>query len=91
MAEQVIVTVVGLNRPGVLAEVTGKIARFHGNIMDIGQMMVQNYFHLFMIVEIDPRRLAFKTFKEGIEKLGEEKGYKVSVQHSKVFLYMHRI
>lgn len=48
---RVIVTAVGKNRPGVLAEITTAIARHDGNIMDISQKMMRDYFNLIMIVE----------------------------------------
>jgi len=56
--DRVIVTVVGRNRTGVLAEVTGEIARLNGNILDISQKMMQDYFHLIMQVGIVRRRRA---------------------------------
>jgi ACT domain-containing protein len=91
MADRAIVTVVGRNRVGVLSEVTTEIARMNGNIMDISQKMMGDFFNLIMSVDISDISVGFSAFKERLEKLGEEKGYRVSVQHEKVFLYMHRI
>lgn len=91
MPDRAIVTVVGRNRIGVLSEVTTEIANMNGNIMDISQKMMGDFFNLIMSVEISDLSVGFSTFKERLEKLGEEKGYKVSVQHEDVFLYMHRI
>ena len=87
----VIITVVGKNRPGVLSEVTTAIARAKGNIMDISQKMLEDYFNLIMIVDIGEADVGFAIFKDRLEKLGEDKGYKLSVQHEKVFHYMHRV
>ena len=89
--EEVIVTVVGRNRMGVLSETTGKIAQLKGNIMDISQKMIKGYFNLIMIVDISEVKVDFASFKRELEELGKEKGYNVSVQHEKVFQYMHRI
>ena len=89
--KEVIVTVVGKNRVGVLSETTGKIAELKGNIMDISQKMIKGYFNLIMIVDIAKIELDFASFKKELERLGKEKGYNVSVQHEKVFHYMHRI
>lgn len=91
MAENVVVTVVGKNRVGVLGEVTTAIAELNGNIMDISQKMIQDYFNLLMIVEISEIRGDFAEFKNRLERLGEEKGYRLTVQHERVFQYMHRI
>ena len=89
--EEVIVTVVGRNRVGVLSETTGKIAQLKGNILDISQKMLKGYFNLIMIVDISNTKSDFATFKKKLEDLGNKKGYNVSVQHQKVFDYMHRI
>ena len=88
---EVIVTVVGKNRSGVLAEVTGAIASLGGNIMDISQKMISGYFNLIMTVDLENAGTGLGKFKRALEELGEKRGYKVSVQHEKVFRYMHRI
>ena len=87
----VIVTVVGKNRAGVLSEVTTAIASLGGNIMDISQKMLSGCFNLIMIVDVSKVKIALADFKKKLEKLGDKKGYKISVQHEKVFHYMHRI
>ncbi len=89
--ETVIVTVVGKNRPGVLAEVTGTIAALSGNIQDINQKMLEDYFNLIMIVDISGAASSFDQFQKKLEALGVEKGYSIHVQHEKVFGYMHRV
>ena len=87
----VIVTVVGKDRVGIMAEVTTATANLGGNIVDISQKVIAGYFNLIMIVDISEARIGLIDFKKKLEKLGEKKGYKVSVQHEKVFRYMHRI
>ncbi|MFH1006759.1 MAG: ACT domain-containing protein [Candidatus Latescibacterota bacterium] len=91
MDEQVIVTVVGKNRVGVLGEVTAAIADLNGNIMDISQKMMGDYFNLLMIVSIAHIKGDFSTFKETLEEMGNKRGYRLSVQHERAFQYMHRI
>ena len=87
----VIVTVVGKNRPGVLAEVTSAIAQLRGNVMDISQKMLEDYFNLIMIVDLTGATVPFGQFQKSLESLGADKGYSIHVQHEKVFHYMHRV
>ena len=87
----VIVTVVGKNRPGVLSEVTTAIAGLSGNIMDINQKMIEDYFNLIMIVDLTGAKGTFDQFQKALEALGTDKGYRLHVQHEKVFRYMHRV
>ncbi len=91
MGQDVIVTVVGKNRPGILSEVTGAIAKAQANILDIHQKVIQEYFNLIMIVDLGSSKEVFQAFKERLEGLGGPKGYRVHVQHEKIFQEMHRI
>lgn len=88
---QVIVAAVGRNRPYVLAEITTRLAELGGNIRDISQSIVQDYFQTLLIVDISEIAGDFKTFKERLEELSREGDYRLSVQHEDVFRAMHRI
>jgi ACT domain-containing protein len=90
-ANEVIVTVVGKNRPGVLADVTSAIAAMNGNVMDINQKTLEDYFNLIMIVDLAGAKVTFEEFQKALEALGAGKGYQIHVQHEKVFRYMHRV
>jgi ACT domain-containing protein len=85
-----IVTVVGCNRPGVLAEVSAAIAALGGNVNDISQKMVDQYFHMVFVVELS-RDGNFGDVKRELEALGSDNDYAVSVMHERVFRFMHRV
>jgi len=86
----VIVTCVGRNRPGVLAEVTGELAAAGANVNDVSQKMVGDYFHMVLVVEIGSAE-DFAALKERLECLGGQDDYVVRVMHERVFRFMHRI
>jgi len=86
----VIVTCVGCNRPGVLGEVCGVIGQHDGNINDVSQKMVGDYFHMVLVVEL-PSPDRFADLKAGLEQLGERVDYVIRVMHERVFRYMHRV
>ena len=86
----VVIAVVGRNRPGVLAELTGAIARLGVNVDDISQKMVGEYFHLVLLVTV-PESGSFDTLKTTLECMGEPKDYGVRVMHERVFRFMHRV
>ena len=85
-----IVTVVGRNRPFVLSELTTRISELHGNIQDISQRIVGDYFSTILIVDIE-RVAAFGDFKGQVEGLSTDGDYKVVVQHERIFQAMHRL
>ena len=86
----VVVTAVGRNRPGVLAEITAALAQAGANVNDISQKMVEGYFHMVLIVALPPEA-AFGELKQCLECLGGEDDYVVRVMHERVFRFMHRI
>lgn len=85
-----VVTAAGKNRPGVLAEVTGAIGDLGGNILDVSQKMVEGYFHMVLMVELQPGA-NFGAIKQTLECLGGPDDFVVRVMHERVFRFMHRI
>ena len=86
----VVVTVVGRNRPGVLAEVTSALGELHADVLDISQKTVDQYFHLVLLVVLDsPDR--FGPLKDHLQCIGGEDDFVVRVMHEKVFRFMHRV
>lgn len=89
-ATGVVVTAVGKNRPGVLAEITGALAAAGADVRDISQRTVEDYFHLVLTIALG-NAAEFEGFKQQMECLGGEHDYVVRVMHERVFRFMHRI
>ncbi len=85
-----VVTAVGKNRPGVLAELTGALAKAGVSVHDISQRVIEGYFHLILVVELDPG-VSFGPVKQQLECLGGPDDYAVRVMHQRVFRFMHRV
>jgi ACT domain-containing protein len=88
--QMVVVTAVGRNRSGVLAEITAALASANGSVHDISQKMVQGYFHLVLTVEVPPGS-SFAGLKQTLECLGGQDDYVCRVMHERVFRFMHRV
>ena len=88
--DKAIVTAVGRNRPFILAELTTRIAELGGNVHDISQRIVEDYFSSVLMVELSGVD-RFATFKAELEALSREGDYKVVVQHERIFQAMHRV
>jgi ACT domain-containing protein len=89
-ATGVVLTAVGKNRPGVLAEITACLARHGVNVHNISQKMVEDFFHLVLVLEVPPGT-AYSDVKREVECLGGEDDYVVRLMHERVFRFMHRI
>mgnify|MGYP002641522294 CR=1 FL=1 len=86
----VIVTVIGKNRSGVLAEITAHLAAADCNIHKVSQEIVEGYFHLILTVELGPGA-SFDSVKTDLEALGGPEDFVARAMHQRVFRFMHRI
>lgn len=89
-ANGAVVTVVGRNRAGVLAEITRVLSEADCNVHDISQRIIDGHFHLILTVEF-PRAGRFGALKQTLECMGGKDDYAVHVVHERVFHFMHRI
>lgn len=89
--EKVIVTVVGKDKVGIIAEVCGFLASNQINILDISQTIVNGYFNMMMITDISHNVKSFQDLKDEIFSLGQKIGVVISMQKEDIFDSMHRI
>jgi ACT domain-containing protein len=90
LASSAVVTAVGRNRAGVLAEITRTIAELGGNVHDVSQRVIEGYFYMILTVEL-PAELDFARLKTCLECLGSPDDFAVQVMHERVFRFMHRV
>ncbi|MBP3544314.1 MAG: ACT domain-containing protein [Lachnospiraceae bacterium] len=89
--KKTIITVVGKDTVGIIAKICTYLAENKVNILDISQTIVQDYFNMMMIVDMQKAEKAFGVIADELEKVGEEIGVMVKVQHEDIFNKMHRI
>ena len=86
-----VVTVIGRDSVGIIAAVSSECAKFGGNILDISQSVMREYFAMIMLVEIESLTVPFASFAEQMKKLGEERGLEIHAMHEDIFNSMHKI
>lgn len=87
-----VISVVGKDRPGILAFVANYCASRNINIIDVTQTVLQDLFTMIMTVEI-PADLE-KSFSELVSELeakGDTEGLKIHLMHEGIFNAMHTI
>lgn len=89
--KKTIITVVGKDTVGIIAKICTYLAENGVNILDISQTIVQDYFNMMMIVDMQKAEKEFGVMVDELEKVGEEIGVMVKVQHEDIFNKMHRI
>lgn len=86
-----IITVIGKDKVGIIAKVCTYLSENNINILDINQSIVQGFFNMMMIVDAQNAEKEFSTLVSEIEKVGDELGVKIKMQHEDIFNVMHRI
>ena len=86
-----IITVVGKDTVGITAKVCTYLAENNINILDISQKIVQGYFNMMMIVDMNEAKEEFREVSEELNKIGEEIGVTIRCQRSEIFEKMHRL
>jgi ACT domain-containing protein len=88
---RVVVTVIGRDRVGIIAGVSGVLAEAGVNIVDISQTLMQDLFTMIMMVDIGRASIGFDELQQRLATKGEELGMRIQAQREDVFSYMHRI
>ena len=86
-----IVTVIGKDKAGIIAKVSTALAQNNVNIEDISQSIVQEYFTMIMLCNLKDSKLSLKEIIALLNKVGEEIGVSIHVQHEEIFNAMHKI
>ena len=86
-----IISVVGKDRVGIIAEVCTLLSKHQINILDISQTIVQGYFNMMMIVDMNNVSKEFGTIAQELDALGENIGVIIKCQREEIFDQMHRI
>lgn len=89
--EKAIITVVGKDQVGIIAQVCQALAKTNINILDISQTILDGYFNMMMIVDMSSSKEQFADVSDQLEKLGQHIGVYIKLQHEDIFNKMHRI
>ena len=74
-----VVTVVGKDKTGIIARVSGLFYDKNINILDISQKLMQNLFTMIALIDMEKSNLSFKELTDELEKVGEELGVAIRV------------
>lgn len=86
-----VVTVVGKDRTGIIAKVSGLLYNNDVNILDITQTIMQDIFTMITLIDTTNSKLDFAELKAELEKVGDELGVAITLQQEDLFNSMHRI
>jgi ACT domain-containing protein len=89
--QRAIVSVIGEDKIGIIAEVSGILAACHANILDISQSVMQEFFVMTMMVDLGRAKVPFETLKTRLNAKGTEMALRIDIAREDVFKQMHRV
>jgi ACT domain-containing protein len=90
-ADRMIISVFGVDHPGIVAGVAKILAEAECSIVDINQTVVQSKFAMIVIANTTRARLNATELKERLRSEGEKLGVRIYAQREDLFNAMHRI
>ena len=90
-SHRIIVSVIGKDRVGIIASVSAVLAEAGANILDISQSVMDEFFVMIMMVDIEHASVSFSELKSRLNSRGEQMGLRIDAQHEDVFKFMHRV
>ena len=85
-----IVTVIGKDRVGIIADVTALLAQYGVNVLDISQTVLQEYFTMIMLVDASQCTVPFADLARTLDEAGTQRDLQIRAQREDIFNAMHR-
>ncbi len=86
-----IVTVIGKDTVGIIANVCSILAQNGVNVLDISQTVMREYFTMIMLVDTAGCKVDFAALADILKRDGAENGLDIRIQREDIFEAMHRI
>ena len=90
-ADRLVISVFGMDHPGIVAGVSQILADAGCSIVDINQTVVQEKFAMVIIANTSRAQLSVTELKERFRSEGEKLGVHIYAQREDLFNAMHRI
>lgn len=85
-----IVSVIGKDQVGIIANVTNVLADNKINILDISQTILQDFFTMMMIVDVADLK-DLESLQKQLFEVGKALNLNINIQLEEIFQAMHRV
>ena len=86
-----IMTVIGADCIGIVAQVSTMLAKMNVNILDMSQTIMEGLFTMTMLVDTEKSEHKLEDIRSALDAKGAEMGLKIRIQRADIFTAMHRI
>lgn len=88
---KVVITVVGVDRTGIIAAVSQVMAENQINIMTINQVILDGIFNMAMIVDMEQASVDLEGLQAILREKGDALGVEIRAQNQAIFDAMHQV
>ena len=89
--KKAVISVLGTDKKGIIAQVSRILYENDANILDITQTIVSGLFSMILIADVSSDGCSFDTLKAELDALGDRIGVQIRTQRSEIFEAMHQI
>lgn len=90
-SDRMVISVFGMDHPGIVAGVSQILAEASCSIIDINQTVVQGKFAMVIIGDTSRAHESTAELKERLRRAGEQLGVRIYAQREDLFNAMHRV
>ncbi len=84
-----VLTVIGKDKVGIIANVSNLLLDKNANILDINQTIMNEFFTMVMLVDLSNINISLKELNEELTEKGKILKVLIKMQHEDVFNSMH--
>jgi len=89
---RIVVTVQGVDRTGIVAEVTRVLYEAGANLTDISQSVLHgDLFVMVAVADLNPQGTAFDGVNTALDAVATALGVQIRLQREEIFHAMHRV
>ncbi len=86
-----VVTIIGKDNIGIISKFSTVLAKENVNILDINQTVMQEYFTMIMLVDLDMMKIKFSDLQNKLTEAGKQISMTVRIQHEDIFNTMYEV
>ena len=86
-----VLTVIGKDKVGIIANVSNLLFEKDANILDISQTIMHEFFTMVMLVDLSHINISSRELTELLITMGKELKVSIKMQHEDVFNSMHLV
>lgn len=85
-----ILTTIGKDKTGIIAGISSYLAQNDINIVDVSQTIMDGYFTMMMMVDVDAAA-DFEKLTQELDALGTKLGVDINIRNQEMYDAMHQL